>query len=62
MRLPMINIDWHSIDWHSVMSGLIGAVVGGLIPVASTMWAAGRNTKNAFNYSRSLQMKPNGKH
>ena len=35
--------------------GLIGAVVGGLIAAFSTMWAAGRSTKKAFNYSRRLQ-------
>lgn len=44
-----------AIDWSSLLSGLIGAVVGGLIAAISTMWAAGRSTKKAFNYSRSLQ-------
>lgn len=54
-RKPRMRLLLPNIDWNSLMSGLIGAVVGGLIAAASTMWAAGRSTKQAFNYSRSLQ-------
>jgi gas vesicle protein len=43
------------IDWNSWLSGLIGAVVGGVIAAVSTMWAASRSAKQAFHYSRSLQ-------
>ena len=42
-------------DWNSLLSGIVGAVVGGFIAAFSTMWAAGRSTKQAFNYSRTLQ-------
>jgi gas vesicle protein len=50
MKFLLINIDW-----NSLLSGLVGAVVGGAIAAFSTMWAAGRSTKKAFNYSRDLQ-------
>jgi len=43
------------IDWNSWLSGLIGAVVGGVIAGIASIWAASRSTKKAFDYSRSLQ-------
>jgi hypothetical protein len=43
------------VDWNSWLSGLIGAVVGGFIAAASTIWAAAWSAKRSFAYSRTLQ-------
>jgi hypothetical protein len=43
------------LDWNNLLSGLIGAVVGGLIAAVSTMWAASKAAKKSFDYSRNLQ-------
>jgi hypothetical protein len=44
-----------AVDWNSLLSGLVGAIVGGLIAAFSTMWAANKGAERAFNYSRTLQ-------
>ena len=57
--MPMVSIEGMSllphIDWNSWLSGLIGAVVGGVIAAVASIWSASRSTKKAFDYSRTLQ-------
>lgn len=42
-------------DWNSLLSGLIGAVIGGLITVAASIWGVYKGARKSFDYSRHLQ-------